>query len=171
MNERISVKEFLEDKELLELTYIPYDKKVEICETIIEQCSSEFENYHTLNSALLERVKKEIFISSITNLDFSIKDENGLDGYDQLCYHNMLNDLIEDCDYLYDQFEEIFQLMLNDYRSDVLSIRGYFNSLKTAIVNWFSIFKRDSVEYISSLNLKEISDNATKIVDLIKDKK
>ena len=165
MSEKISVKEYLNDTELLELTYIPYDEKVEICNVIIGQCSSVFEDYHSLNSVLLERVKTEIFITSITNLDFSIKDENGLDGYDQLCYHNDLDYLIYTCGFLYEQFEEIFELALKDYYDNFTSLRSYLNTMKTNVLNWISKIKRDANEFVKSIDSKEVSDKIIQIID------
>lgn len=164
MSNKISVKEYLENKEILELNYIPYEQRVEICNVILDQCTSIFEDYNTLNSVLLERVKTEIFISYITNLDFSIKDENELDGYDQLCLNNELDALIYECDYLYEQFENILELMLNDYYHNIASTRGYLNTLKTKILDWFSILKRDVHEYIENLDSKAIANN---IIDII----
>lgn len=164
MENKISIKDYLENKELLEINYIPYEERVEICNVILDQCTSVFEDYNTLNSVLLERVKTEIFISYITNLDFSIKDENGLDGYDQLCFMDELDDLIYTCGYLYEQFEDILALMINDYYHNIASTRGYLNTLKTSILNWFAILKRDANEYINSIDLKAIAD---KIIDTI----
>lgn len=165
MSERISIKEYLENKELLELKYVPYEQRKEICNVIIEQCSNISNDYNTLNSVLLDRVKKEIFITSITNLDFSIVDEVGLDGYDQLCYDNNLNRLIDICGYLYEQFDEILELMIKDYYNNEASLRGYISNIKNSIVNWVLTLKRDTSDFIENLDAKVISDNIVKIIN------
>lgn len=165
MSEKISVKEYLENNELLELVYIPYEQKKEICSVILEQCSKVVSDYNTIDSVLLDRVKKEVFITSITNLDFSITNELGLDGYDQLCYDDDLSDLIVICGYLYNQFNEILELMLKDYYNNEASLRGYISDIKNSIVNWFARLKRDASNFIENLDAKEISNNIIQIIN------
>lgn len=168
MDTKISVAEYLEDNDLLEINYIPYEQKLEICNVVLEQCISEFEGYYSLNSALLERVQTEVFIENITNLDFSIKDEYGLGGYDQLCMYDELDKLIYSCGFLYEQFEDILDLMVYDYNNNVACTRGYLNTLKSNILNWISILKRDAHDFINNLDSKTITDN---IVTVIKNAK
>ena len=162
MSVKISVKEYLEDSELLEINYIPYDHKVEICSVILDQCISEFEDYHTLNSVLLNRVKTEIFLGYITNIDLSIKDENGLNGYDQLCLNDELDSLIDACGHLYDQFEDVLELMMRDYYHNIASTRGYMNILKTKTLDWLSVLKRDASDAAKKFDSKKILEMLNK---------
>lgn len=165
MDGKISVEEYLQNKQLLELTYVPYGQRVEICREILNQCTNVFNNYSTIDSVLLNRVKNEIFIGAVTNLDFSIENNDGLDGYDQLCYEDELYDLIETCGYLYGQFDEILDLMLQDYYHNEGSLRSYFHNLKQSITTYIAL-ERDSISsFIQGLDTKKIVDNLTKMMD------
>ena len=166
MNEKISVKEYFENKELLELAYVPYERKVEICRIIIEQCANVYNEYHTIDSVLLSRVSREVFIDAITNLNLSVKDEQGLDGYDQLCMKDELNYIIEECDYLYAQFEEILELMLKDYYNNEGSLRGFFNNLKDTIINRLTVAREDISDFVQNLDAKEIADKISTTMKL-----
>lgn len=164
-NTKISVKDYLENKELLQLNYVPYETKKDICKVILEQCAGVTNDYYVLNSVLLDRVKKEIFITSISNLDFSIKNEIELDGYDQLCLNDELDELIDVCGYLYDQFDKILELMLKDYYDNEMSLRGYLHRLKLNIIRRVQSFRKDITDYIDNLDAKEIADNIINIIE------
>ena len=166
MNERISVEQYLKNNELLDFVYITYEEKVEICKEILKQCTNIFNDYSTIDSVLLNRVKDEIFINAITNLDFSEKNNLGLNGYDQLCYENKLNDLIEKCGYLYSQFDEILDLLLKDYYHNEGSLRSYIHNLKNSIKAYIA-FERDSIsDFIQGLDPQKIVDNLTRIMNM-----
>ena len=164
MAAKISIQEYLENNELLEMNYIPYEQRVEICQVILEQCTSIFDDYNTIDSVLLDRVKTEIFIDNITNLDFSIKDENGLNGYDQLCFNNELDNLIYECGYLYEQFEDILDLMINDYYNNIACTRGYLNILKKNLTKWVGDITEDITKKINNIDSKKIVDSITDIL-------
>jgi len=65
------------------MDYIPFDNKLQIVSHIVQGLIDATKG---INTALLKRISKEVFIESITNIDLNIIDENGLKGYDQLCY-------------------------------------------------------------------------------------
>ena len=83
VNDRISAQEYLDNNALLELVYIPYEQKVTICDAILSQVLNK-DGFATVDSVLLKRVKTQIIIESISNLDLSIVNEDGLNGYDVL---------------------------------------------------------------------------------------
>lgn len=165
---KISVKDYLGNKDLLELNYIPHDEKVDICNVIIEECINVSDDYYTIDSVLLERVKKEILLSSITNIDFSIQDEVGMAGYDQLCFYNELNNLIFDCGHLYEQFDEMFRLKLIDYYNNNESLRSYMHSIKNKFLNWFYDIKKESREYLDNIDSKKVVDNIKNVISFYK---
>ena len=156
MSERISVKEYAENRNLLELNYVPYEQRVEICRTILSQCIN-LDDYASVDSVLLDRVKTEIFISSITNLDFSETDENELDGYDQLCYYELLDETIDLCGSFYKQFEHILELMLKDYADNEASLKGYLNTQKNNLVESVSSIAEKFSTLIEGLDAQEIA--------------
>jgi len=78
-NDKISVAEYLNNKELLVLTYLPFDTKMEIVSNIINSVTNSVGG---LNTTLMRRVSTEVFIESITNIDLNIVDENNLKGFD-----------------------------------------------------------------------------------------
>ena len=69
-----------------------------------------------LNSSMLRRVATEVFIENITNIDLNIEDENGLKGFDQLCYSRELDKLLL---YLGDEYTEMKRI-LDEYVSDYI---------------------------------------------------
>lgn len=165
MENRISVKKYLENKEDLELIYVPHSKKVDVCKLIIEQCASHDKGYNSLDSVLLDRVKTEIFLEAITNLDLTDVDENGLEGYDQLCMYDELDELIEECGYLYYQFDYMLDMMVYDYNHNEASLKGWLNNLKTTIVEKVTLWRERTTEYIENLDAKEIADKITGMIN------
>lgn len=128
---KYSVYDYLEDKSILVLNYIPFDSKLQIVTQIIKNV---IDAVGVLNSTLLRRVATETIIEIITNLDLGIKDENGLSGYDQLCYHREFDNLIESIEYEYNSFQDI----INEQVSDFIRINNNPNILenKTGLMLW-----------------------------------
>lgn len=109
---KISVHEYLDDAEKLEVTYIPFDDKLKIVSKIIRGIINSTGG---LNSSLLRRISTEVFIESITNIDLSIEDEDNLSGFDQLCYHRELDKLIALLGDEYKEFKRILDEHVDDY--------------------------------------------------------
>jgi hypothetical protein len=147
MNEnKISVSEFLETPELLEVGYTPYDKKVDIVDVILSQVIVNDE-VEKIDSALLKRIKTQIFIESITNIDMSIESDDGLNGYDELCLLDELDMLIELIYDEYSRFEEILELKLQDFYRYKTSTSATMLSLK----NNFLKFAKEKYDEISNM--------------------
>lgn len=89
---KISIKEYIDNNELLEMEFIPFDTKMEIVSQVINQV---IKTVGGLNTSLLRRISTEVFVEAITNIDMSMEDENGLGGFDQLYFYNKFDDFIE----------------------------------------------------------------------------
>ena len=133
---KISVSEYLNNKELLEINYTPYDIKNNIVDAILSQVIVK-DGLHKINSVLLNRVSIHIFIESITNIDMSIKSDKNLDGYDELCFNNELEELLEIINDEYSRFKYILKLKIDD-------LNRYSNSTSATLVS----LKRSVVEFI-----------------------
>ena len=110
---KISVKEYVDNNELLEVGYLPFDRKMEIAGYVLRGVTQALGG---LNSSMLRRVATEVFIENITNIDLNIEDENGLKGFDQLCYSRELDKLLL---YLGDEYTEMKRI-LDEYVSDYI---------------------------------------------------
>jgi len=109
----ISILDFINDNNLLEITYVPFDVKVEIVKTII---STVAENAGYLDSSVLRRVAFETMVNTITNIDMNIECEYGLKGYDYLCYSDSEATLLSHIGPQYDQFWRILEEQVRDYK-------------------------------------------------------
>ena len=83
-NTKISVYDYYNDNNKLEITFTPFDTKLQIVSNII---SEVIKSVGGINTSLLRRISTEIFIETITNIDMKIQDENGLSGFDQLYFY------------------------------------------------------------------------------------
>ena len=130
-NNRISVNDYLDDKEKLELTYIPFDRKLEI---VTHTLQGVIDSIGGLNTSLLRRISTEVFIEAITNIDMNIINENGLKGFDQLCYLNELDNLISLISNEYAEFERIVNERVSDYNrietNSALAINAIHNQVR-----------------------------------------
>ncbi len=159
---KISVEEYLENINLLEIHYTKYYDKMEIVDTILSKIIVHDSSPRTINTAILDRVATQVFIEAITNLDLSIVDEDGLDGYDLLCYEDELNDLLSISGIAneYSIFRDILEKRINDFYN-------YENNIAVAINN----IKKDFLNYTNSgldyLNQMISSIDAEKVASFI----
>lgn len=110
--DKISASEYVSDKTLLKLNYIPHNTKVSIINTIMAQT---LKSDSVVDWVLLDRVSTQIFIETITNLDLSVTDDQGLDGYDTLMFHGVMNNVIESCGTEYQIFRDILKAKVDAY--------------------------------------------------------
>lgn len=160
---RISVADYINNKSLLEIKYVTFDTKLEIVSQVI---NSVINAVGGLNSSLLRRVSTEIFISSITNIDMNIKDENDLDGLDQLYYHREFNELIAN---LGEEYKEL-QMLLNERVADYIRIETNpsvtINKIYEQIVTYFNTLLDSISDYIQNVDVEELSE---KVIPMLKD--
>lgn len=161
---KISVSQYLENEDLLEINYVPYDVKREIVETIISK-TIFYKDMLLLDTALLNRISCEIFIESITNIDMNILDEHGLYGYDTLCMNNALNNLLVEINDEYERFMEILEYKVNDFIRKNNSTGAIISSVINRIVNW-SNYKIDELNnYIEGINVKKVANELKILID------
>ena len=152
---RISVQEYLSNKELLTGVYTPYDTKLNIVSKIVNGVINATGG---LNTAMLRRISTEVFIETISNIDMSEKDENGLQGFDQLCYTGELDNLKKALRDEYYEFENILSEYIDDYirieTNPAITISRIYSQI-TDILN--SIFD-DLSERIQGADIEKIGE-------------
>lgn len=111
-NNKISVSDYLDNPDLLLGSYIPFDDKLKIVSHIMQGL---IDTTGGINTALLRRMSTTVFIESLTNIDMNVRDVNGLDGYDQLCFKGELENLIDVLGTEYKEFDRILSEYMNDY--------------------------------------------------------
>lgn len=128
---KISVADYLNDKYDLEITYTPFDSKMLIVSHIMD---GVIKAVGGLNTTLLRRVFIETLVETITNIDMKITDENDLQGFDQLLFHNKLDELISDLGIEYVEFKKILDERVQDYirieTNPAVTITQIYNQVK-----------------------------------------
>lgn len=161
---KISIDEYIGNHDLLQLTYIPFDNKLEIVSHIINGTIGAVGG---LNTSLLRRVSTEAFIESITNIDMNIINESGLKGFDELLYRNELDNLVEILGNEYRQLQTILNEMVSDY------IRTETNPSVTInrIYDQIKFYLSTAMDYISSqiqnIDVEELSRMISSINDKV----
>ena len=132
--EKISVADYLGDRYLLELRYTPFDVKMGVVSEIMNNVISTIGG---LNTTFLRRIATETFITTITNIDMNVADENGLKGFDQLCFTGSLEELKSDMGAEYAEFERILNERVQDYirmeTNPSVTIQGIYNQVSSAL--------------------------------------
>ncbi len=155
--EKISLKNYLENKDLLELTYTPYEDKMKIIDLIMDGCIVETtDGLVKIDSVVLERVSTEMFLSSITNIDMEESLENGLTVYDELCRVGEINNLIDRCGLEYKLFSDILYLRKKDFDKTNESIYTVINFIFEQLNGMFSDSKQLLSELKNKQNLSEL---------------
>lgn len=161
---KISVKQYIEDNTLLEISYVPYEVKAEIVEAIINKVARYGNNMKTINTALLHRVSCEIFIESITNIDMSVVSEEGLSGYDILCMNNILEDLLYEIDDEYARFWEILEFKISDFEKINNSTGAILFKLKDSFSLWLREKASEFNGIIENFDVKKLADNLKNMI-------
>ena len=161
MENKISVKEYLDNKEKLALIYVPYERKVNICDVILSQVLNK-DGFATIDSVLLERVKTQIIIESMSNLDLSIQNESGLNGYDLLSLNNELE--VFEVNPEFEKFNKIIDLRLKDFYNENASLRGYLKYLVDKANNRLATIKADFSEFVHNLDSKAIAGQISDVI-------
>ena len=145
---KISVSEFIDNKSLLEVSYLPFDSKMQLVSTIFSEVINVVGG---LNTALLRRISTEAFINAISNIDMSIKDDTGLDGFDQLYYHREFKNLVSLLGEEYTELQTILTERLNDYIRTETNPAITINSIYEQVKTYFNT----ALDYIST-NIQNI---------------
>ena len=162
MNEnKISVMDYVNDNDLLEVSYIPYDEKMQIVSHVL---NGVINSVGGLNTSILRRIATEVFIESISNIDLGIEDENGLKGFDQLCYLGEMDQLKNLLGNEYAEFQKILDERVQDY------IRMETNPALTinAIYEQVSEYAKMAMDYISSqiqnVDVDQVAEMVSKFI-------
>ena len=110
-NNKISMKEFFDNKELLEVTYIPFDTKLQ---TVFVVLQSIIDNYGYLNRSILRRIATETILDVITNVDMSMECEHELKGFDYMYYKQDFQ-ILDYIEIQYNEFMKILDEQIADY--------------------------------------------------------
>lgn len=157
---KISVDDYIADKSLLHLTYIPFDNKMEIISQII---NGVIKSVGGLNSSLLRRISIEIIIESISNIDMNAINKSGLKGFDELLYRSELNNLVELLGDEYMEFNRILNERISDYirieTNPAITIEKIYEQLKTYISSTLDYM----TSKIQEIDLEEFADAISSI--------
>ena len=161
-NDKISVAEFLKDKSLLTVSYIPFDTKMQIVSTVFSEVINVVGG---LNTPLIRRISTETFIGTISNIDMKIRDENNLDGFDQLCFHQELDNLIYLLGNEYNEFQKILDERIADFirveTNPAVTINSIYEQIKTYV--------NTALDYISNniqnIDVEKLSEQLLPLIE------
>ena len=164
---RISVSEYLDNRELLEIKrYIPYAEKVNIVDSIMKQVCRNMSGLYSIDSVLLDRVKKQIFVEQLTNLDLSILSDN-LDGYDLLMVNRNLEDILSLITDEYKELDRILKLRIDDFLRDKTSMNGFLHYKTERILDYINSNIPVLIDKVEKIDTKSIIDSIGKSFDMI----
>ncbi len=159
-NNKITVKEYLENNELLSVVYIPFEEKLGLVSKVLNESIKAIGG---LNTTLVRRLAVEIFIEAITNIDMKTVDENGLSGYDQICYSGQLESLIDNIGNEYLELDRILHERMQDYirieSNPSITINEIYDQVKTYLSTFINYFSN----YVEGLDVEKISNELIKI--------
>ena len=131
---KYSVAEFLDNPEILEVTYLPFDSKLELASHVLVEVVKAIGG---LNTSLLRRISTEAFIEAVSNIDMNVTDDNGLKGFDQLYYHGKLEYLLNLLGREYAELQHILDERTADYirteTNPAVTINGIYERVRTVV--------------------------------------
>jgi hypothetical protein len=158
---KISVKEYIEDKGLLKGTYVSFNDKITIMSHVISELVNSIGG---LNTSMLRRLATEVIIESISNIDMAITDENGLSGYDQLCYMNELDELKIRLGNEYDEMERILDERIDDYirteTNPAITINAIYSHVTGTLSDIIELIRKQ----IQNINVEELMQNISQLI-------
>lgn len=164
---KISISEYLEDNSLLEVIYIPFDSKLQIVSHVL---NGMLKAIGGLNTSLLRKISTEVFIESITNIDMNIEDENGLKGFDQLCFHNELNNLTTLLGSEYIQLTQILNERVADYVRTETNPAVTINAIYDQVMERLTAALDLASGYIQKIDVEQLTKAIGTITSQIGDK-
>lgn len=160
-NNKISVMDYLEDNSLLTASYIPFDEKMSIVSKIM---SGLINTIGGLNTSMLRRISTEVFIESITNIDMKITDENGLSGFDQLCYKDELDNLKNILGNEYEEFERILDERVDDYVRTETNPAITINAIYSQVADMISKALELISQKVKDIDVEELTNNISQLI-------
>ena len=164
---KISVSEYIKNNELLEtIKYIPYAKKVNIVDSIMKQTCRNMSGLYSIDSVLLDRIKKQIFIEQLTNLDLSVM-SNNLDGYDLLMMESDIENILLAIEEEYKELDRILKLRISDFLRDKTSISGFLHYKTERVLDYINSNIPLLLDKLDKIDTKSIIDSLSKSLDMI----
>lgn len=160
-NNKISVQEYLNNKELLSVVYIPFDTKIQIVSRVIRGL---IDSTGGIMSSMLRRIFTEVVIESISNIDMNIEDENGLKGFDQLCYANELENMKIVLGNEYKEFEKILSEYISDYIRIETNPAITINQIYSQVTEFLSTLLDGLSEKIQDVDVEKLGDTIARLV-------
>ena len=155
MADKISVKDYIENKEMLELSYIPYDKKIDIVSGVF---SGMIQTLGGLNTTILRVISLQTIIENVTNIDLKIQDEeSGLQGFDYLMYTDELRNLIDLMGREYTEFMKIFDEYKTDYIRMETNPALTISNIYDQISKYASVIIEFLQEQIKNMDIEQLS--------------
>lgn len=164
MNDKISVADYLNNKDLLMVSYIPFDTKMQIVSQVL---TNTINTVGGLNTTLLRRVATEVFIEAITNIDMNTSDENGLSGFDQLCYKKKLDDLKMILGSEYAEFETMLSERVGDYIRTETNPAVTINAIYEQITKYINTALNYISEQIQNIDTEELGKTLLPLVNQV----
>ena len=158
---KISVSDYLRDNTLLEVKYLPFDVKLDIVSQVI---NNVIKSVGGLNQSLLRRVSTDIFIESITNIDMGLKDENDLEGFDQLCFHGELDNFINALGNEYQELVLILNERVNDYIRIETNPSVTIMKIYEQVTAYMGQLLDSISEYIQNVDVEKLSDELMPLI-------
>lgn len=170
MTDLITVKEYLNNKNLLIINdYIPYTKKMEIVNKILNNVITTENGVFHIDYVLLNRVKIQIYIEQLTNLSLSAVDElEEIDGYDMLVKYDELNNLIytilkRDME----EFNCIMELKLKELENISVNLQMYLDYKIGNIMNHLNEFMSSILSRIENIDVESIIKNFDHVINFL----
>ena len=165
MSEKISVNEYFNNNELLKIKkYIPYVEKVNVVDSIMKQVCRNMNGLYSIDSVLLDRVKTQIFIEQLTNLDLSISTDD-LDGYDILMSNGNINNILMVIEKEYKEFDRILKLRIDDFLRDKTSIKGFLHYKTERVLDYINANVPMLLNKIDKIDTKSVIEAISKSFD------
>ena len=148
-----AVENFIREK--LEIkTYLPFIKKRELCEKVLESSC-------TKNGAIIEvdSVSRYILftiaiLTKYTNLEFeNTDDEDTIDQYDMLCQGGLLNYIIEAIGGEYETCNNILNMMMADIDANNNNVAAVFDNALQKVLSYVDGFANVLKDKAEALNL------------------
>ncbi len=167
--DKINVKEYLENKNALELNYLSYVDKLELADLIMENVIEDKYKPPIINTAILKNIAVQSFINQATNLDLSVEANDGQDGYDILSYSNELTNLLASIDREFSVFESILNDRVNDfYRYEYSTSKAIYDLARSVkdLVNMGAKYVDDALK---DVDLDQIVEKYKDVIPPLKD--
>lgn len=93
--DKISAQDYINNPELLEVYYLSADNKMACAKTIVGSAIEEYNGAKIINLATIKLVTQPCIVGLLTNIDTISRNDNGLNGYEELEMSGHLQEIID----------------------------------------------------------------------------